>query len=245
MVPPGPSACTGFQPSLPRGIGRLGVNQTSRLSMTGRIRGWWCRGSQLTCDEVTGRPSSAAATKDPWAARIASLSAASSLRLGGRGRQPKAAARYPALMLGWESSQRLSFTVTSGATVLRTSRHCRQPRIFGFSWAAGSWPPPRHGRSRACRPPRGGSPRSGSPLASRSTRARSSSATPGRPRRCGAGPPAPDQILMPAQQRLGPDEQPVPARAGQHPRKRGQHRTVGPVQSGSGHLSAEHRDLAP
>jgi hypothetical protein len=100
MVPPGPSACTGFQPSLPRAIGRLGVNQTGCLSMTGRIRERWCRGSQLTRDEVTGRPSPAAATKDPWAARIAPLSTASSLRPGGRGRQPKAAAGYGARRRG-------------------------------------------------------------------------------------------------------------------------------------------------
>jgi hypothetical protein len=50
---------------------------------------------------------------------------------------------------------------------------------------------------------------------------------------------------MPAQQRLGPDEQPVAARAGQQPGESGQHRAVSPVQSGSGHLSAEHRDLVP
>jgi hypothetical protein len=58
--------------------------------------------------------------------------------------------------------------------------------------------------------------------------------------------PAPShQILMPAQQRLGPDEQPVPARARQQPGESGQHRTVSPVQSGSDHLPAEHRNLVP
>jgi hypothetical protein len=58
-------------------------------------------------------------------------------------------------------------------------------------------------------------------------------------------PAAADQIVMPAQQRLGPDGQPVPARARQQPGESGQHRTVSPVQSGSGHLPAEHRNLVP
>jgi hypothetical protein len=48
---------------------------------------------------------------------------------------------------------------------------------------------------------------------------------------------------MPPQQRFGPDEQPVPARAGQQPRQAGQHRPVGPVEPRPGDLAAQHRDL--
>jgi hypothetical protein len=56
-------------------------------------------------------------------------------------------------------------------------------------------------------------------------------------------PAASDQILMPAQQRLGLGEQPVPAPARQQPGEPSQHRTVGPVQPGSGHLRPQHLDL--
>jgi hypothetical protein len=58
-------------------------------------------------------------------------------------------------------------------------------------------------------------------------------------------PAAPNQVAVPAQQRGRLHEPPPPDRARQHPRKRGQHRAVGPVHLGSGHLSAEHRDLVP
>jgi hypothetical protein len=56
-------------------------------------------------------------------------------------------------------------------------------------------------------------------------------------------PAASDQLLMPAQQRLGPDEQPVPPRAGQQPAQPSQHGPVGPVHPGSGHLTPQHLDL--
>jgi hypothetical protein len=49
---------------------------------------------------------------------------------------------------------------------------------------------------------------------------------------------------MPAQQRLGPDEHPVPARARQQPGQPSQHGPVGPVQSGSDHHKAASQKLA-
>jgi hypothetical protein len=70
-------------------------------------------------------------------------------------------------------------------------------------------------------------------------------------RHCGAaaavwiGPAAPNQVAMPSQQRGRLDEQAVPDRAWQHPRKPSQHRAVGPVEPGSGYLLAEYRDLVP
>jgi hypothetical protein len=48
---------------------------------------------------------------------------------------------------------------------------------------------------------------------------------------------------MPAKQRLGPDEQPVPAGAGQQPGQAGQHGSVGPVHPRPAHLAAQHGDL--
>jgi hypothetical protein len=57
------------------------------------------------------------------------------------------------------------------------------------------------------------------------------------------GPAAPDQVLMPAQQRFGPDEQPIPARVGQQPCESSQHRAVGPVDLRPGHRASQHRDL--
>jgi hypothetical protein len=56
-------------------------------------------------------------------------------------------------------------------------------------------------------------------------------------------PAASDQILMPAQQRLRLDEQPVPAGAGQQSGESGQDGPVGPVEPRSGHLTPQHRDL--
>jgi hypothetical protein len=56
-------------------------------------------------------------------------------------------------------------------------------------------------------------------------------------------PAASDQILMPAQQRLRLDEQPVPARAVQQSGESGQDGPVGPVEPRSGHLTTQHRDL--
>jgi hypothetical protein len=56
-------------------------------------------------------------------------------------------------------------------------------------------------------------------------------------------PAASDQILMPAQQRLGPDEQPVPAPTRQPPGESGQHGPVGPVHPRPGHLTPQHLDL--
>jgi hypothetical protein len=44
-------------------------------------------------------------------------------------------------------------------------------------------------------------------------------------------------------QRFGPDEQPVPARAGQQPCEPGQHGSVGPVRPRPGRLASQHGDL--
>ena len=49
---------------------------------------------------------------------------------------------------------------------------------------------------------------------------------------------------MPAQQRSRPDEQPVPARAGQQPGQASQQGSVGPVHPRAGHLAAQYGDLA-
>ena len=51
----------------------------------------------------------------------------------------------------------------------------------------------------------------------------------------GIGPPAPDQLPMPPQQRSWLDQQPAPARTGQQPRGSGQHRPVCPVDPRPGH----------
>ena len=59
------------------------------------------------------------------------------------------------------------------------------------------------------------------------------------------GPAAPNQILMPAQQRRRLYEHPAPDRARQQPGEPGQHRAVSPVHPGSDHLPAEHRNLVP
>jgi hypothetical protein len=59
------------------------------------------------------------------------------------------------------------------------------------------------------------------------------------------GPTAPDQVAVPSQQRVRLHQQPAPDIAGQHPRQPSQHRPVGPVLSGSGHMPAEHRSLVP
>jgi len=48
---------------------------------------------------------------------------------------------------------------------------------------------------------------------------------------------------MPTQQRLGPDEQPVPVRAGQQPGQSGQHGSVGPVHPRAAHLTPQHGEL--
>jgi hypothetical protein len=48
---------------------------------------------------------------------------------------------------------------------------------------------------------------------------------------------------MPAQQRFGPDEQPVPARAGQQPGQASQQGSVSPVHLRPGHLAAQYGDL--
>jgi hypothetical protein len=56
-------------------------------------------------------------------------------------------------------------------------------------------------------------------------------------------PAASDQILMPAQQRLRLDEQPVPARAVQQSGESGQDGPVGPVEPRSGHLLAQHQQF--
>jgi hypothetical protein len=50
---------------------------------------------------------------------------------------------------------------------------------------------------------------------------------------------------MPSQERGRLHQPSPPDRARQEPRKPGQHRAVGPVKPGSGHLPAEHRDLVP
>jgi hypothetical protein len=48
---------------------------------------------------------------------------------------------------------------------------------------------------------------------------------------------------MPAQQRLGPDERPVPAQASQQPHQSSQHGSVCPIHPRSGHLPPQYRDL--
>ena len=48
---------------------------------------------------------------------------------------------------------------------------------------------------------------------------------------------------MPAQQRFGPDEQPVPARAGQQPGQASQQGSVGPVHPRAGHLAEQNGHL--
>jgi hypothetical protein len=62
-------------------------------------------------------------------------------------------------------------------------------------------------------------------------------------RRVRVAPAASDQLVLAAQQRRGPDEPPVPARARQPPGQPGQHRVVGPVHPGSGHLPPQQLDL--
>ena len=56
-------------------------------------------------------------------------------------------------------------------------------------------------------------------------------------------PAASDQVPMPAQQRLRPDEQPAPARARQQTCESSKHSSVGPVERWPGHLAPQHRDL--
>jgi hypothetical protein len=57
------------------------------------------------------------------------------------------------------------------------------------------------------------------------------------------GPGAGDQASVPAQQRVGRDEEAGPATSGQHAADRGEQRPVGGFQPGAGHLAAEHREL--
>jgi hypothetical protein len=59
------------------------------------------------------------------------------------------------------------------------------------------------------------------------------------------GPAAPDQVAMPSQQRGRLHQLSLPHPAGQQPRQPSQHRPISPVQWGSGHPPAEHRNLVP
>jgi hypothetical protein len=56
-------------------------------------------------------------------------------------------------------------------------------------------------------------------------------------------PAASDQVLMPAQQRLGRTNNPRRGRSGQQPRESSKHGAVGPVYPRPAHLSPQHRDL--
>jgi hypothetical protein len=137
-------------------------------------------------------------------------------------------------------------------TVDLVRRNCRQ--VSADRLGAGSTPA-RWGRSRWCWPRscpcsqagtahRGcdGSPGRVLPGQSHYQRPKlgrhSQTATPVR-----VAPAASDQVLMPAQQRLGLDQQPVPARARQQPGESGQHGPVGPVHPRAGHLAPKHLDL--
>ena len=57
----------------------------------------------------------------------------------------------------------------------------------------------------------------------------------------GIGPPAPDEVPMPAQQRLGLDEEPSLVPTAEEPTQPGKQRPVAGPQSRTGHLAAEHR----
>jgi hypothetical protein len=57
------------------------------------------------------------------------------------------------------------------------------------------------------------------------------------------GPAAPDQVLVPAQQRGWLHDQALPGRARQQPHQPGQHRAVCPVHPRAGHLASQHRDF--
>ena len=57
------------------------------------------------------------------------------------------------------------------------------------------------------------------------------------------GPAAPDQVAVPSQQRGRLHQPSLPHPAWQQPRQPSQHRPVSPVQLGSGHPPAQHRNL--
>ena len=57
------------------------------------------------------------------------------------------------------------------------------------------------------------------------------------------GPTAPDQVAVPSQERGRLHQPSLPHPAWQQPRQPSKHRPVSPVQSGSGHLPAQHRNL--
>jgi hypothetical protein len=85
-------------------------------------------------------------------------------------------------------------------------------------------------------------PRSGSPWpAAAPARAARSSRQAGHAG--GVGPPAPDQVPMPAQQRGRLHEQAPLGWTWQQPHQSSQYRPVGPVDPRPGHLASQHRDL--